>query len=179
VRALAIALLLLAGCGEDAPGPMSRPGRGIPSRPDLPPPIDEPAPRARSPRRAATSALPPVEPVEPAVEVRPPPEADPAQELPQALQRAFGTPAACISEPTRARLGSELRVHVTVVATGSGRVTRASVTSPALAEEDLDCLRRHAESLRLPGPIPGAPRSIATAIVYDVGRAAAEPASSP
>jgi hypothetical protein len=158
-------------------------GRGVRGPTDLPAPAAAPAPSPtrsrREPRRAAPA--PSVGRAEPAVAAPlASPEAPSASDLSAALARAFGTPTDCISAATRERLTTgdgarRLSMQVQVVVTGSGRVTRASVSGSQLAEDDLECLRRRAEAVRIDAPIPDAPRSITTSIEYDVRSARVTP----
>lgn len=164
-----LALFLGAGC-DDGPGPRVNPLRtrggavvetpAASNRPDEEPSTFLPRPAAPAPAPAPREA-------EPAVR---------RDELPEALQRAFGAPTACISAATREQLGATLRLHVSARVTGTGRVVSATVSGPALSPADLDCLRRHAEGLRLPGPIENAPRTVATTVEYQVASASARPA---
>lgn len=104
-------------------------------------------------------------------------------DLRAALQRAFGSPAHCISSETRAHLGDSLSLLVSVRVTGTGRVVSATVTGSSLSDDDLSCMRRHAESLRLPSPIEDAPRTVAASVRYEVAggsiTTAGDPASAP
>jgi hypothetical protein len=184
VKALALAIaVLLAACARERPSPGNqrgpRPTASIDTSQGAASPA-QPAPASgtRSPRSERRRRSEPEAPRNAAPEATEEPSAEPssAPELPAALARAFGTPTICISPATRARLEGRLTVHVQVNVTPSGIVTRANVTSSQLAREDLECMRVHAERLRLPGPIPNAPRSVSTAVEYDVSSARVEPA---
>lgn len=181
MKALALLCLVLVGCDEPsaAAPPRGHPGRGVASHADVPAPVAPSGPSRPRSGRADRSARAAPAPTRPAPEPIPTPPAAPDEAaLSDALRRAFGTPTACIGEASRARLAGSFTVRVQVVVTSSGRVTRASVSGSQLAEEDLECLRRRAEALRIAVPVPDAPRSIAVSITYDVSSARVE-ASSP
>lgn len=188
MRAAALlSLLLLTGCDEpSAPTTAGGAGRGLRGPADLPAPVAAPASPAPASRQARPVPSPQLgspsraEPAAAAPAVASPEAPTERDPLPDALRRAFGTPTDCISGPTRERLSSgdgarRLTVQVQVVVTGSGRVTRASVSGSQLAEDDLECLRRRAQALRIDVPIPDAPRSITAAIEYDVRSARITP----
>jgi hypothetical protein len=93
------------------------------------------------------------------------PTDDPAVD---ALRRAFGTPTHCIAPETRARIQTRLSIRVQAAVMGSGRVTRANVSAAELSAADLECMRRHAESLSLGITVENAPRSVTAVVQYDV-----------
>ncbi len=95
-------------------------------------------------------------------------EEDPEAVLSRALERAFGAPVRCLSAATRDALGDHLTVNVSVRVLPSGRVVSATVTGAGLSDEDIDCMRTHAEGLRLPGPIERAPRAVAAQVRYEI-----------
>ncbi|MBX3272144.1 MAG: hypothetical protein KF729_17900 [Sandaracinaceae bacterium] len=144
----------------DLPGPGAR----DPSRRPSPP--AGPAPRG-TPGLTAAPATAPVAAVEGPASAREPDYSD-------ALRAAFGTPTDCISEGSRETVRGQFTVRVSVRATPTGRVTSASVNAPGLRAEDVACMTRRAEALRLPSPIEGAPRTITASIEY---RASGTPGS--
>lgn len=177
-------IVVLAAC--DDPPPPTTSGRGVTRGPSDLPPI---APSAPSPASGTTTArrsgrdrrvpTPPPLPSSagreaPLVGSAPEPHVAPVEDrLREALQRAFGTPTQCIAAETRARLTDRLTIQVQVNVTSSGRVTRASVSSSQLGAEELECMRRHAETLRLATEVPGAPRSVTASVEYEVTPAGA------
>lgn len=178
-----VSVIVLAAC--DDPPPPTTSGRGVTRGPSDLPPI---APSAASPASGTTArrtgrdprvSTPPPLPSLAGREAQPlgdapEPHVVPVEDrLREALQRAFGTPTQCIAEQTRTRLTDRLTIQVQVSVTSSGRVTRASVSSSQLGAEDLECMRRHAETLRLATEVPGAPRSVTASVEYEVTPAGA------
>lgn len=180
---LGVALLAIAGllgACDDALSGGARRGRGVSEPPPVPVPLPEgapvEAPRAPRPRLldregvelADTPGTPPVGAPAgagsaPADEAR-----ERERELSADLQRAFGSPAGCLSEATRDALEGELTVQVSVRVTPAGRVVSADVGGGALSEADRACMQRHALGIRLAGPIEAAPRAVSATIRYRV-----------
>ncbi|MFK7987811.1 MAG: hypothetical protein AB8I08_17470 [Sandaracinaceae bacterium] len=88
--------------------------------------------------------------------------------LQRALTHAFGDPSSCLSDAARDQMGERLQLQVTVRVTGTGRCIDAQVSGGGLPAADLACLTRRAETLRLPGPIEDAPRTVSASIEYAV-----------
>ncbi len=184
-RALLVLVPLagLAACEGDPPPPSA--GRGVSggasAEPVIAPGALPPPPGGGAvPERAQSRRMPAPPPLPPSGAGAPAPAGSagaaapsPGDTLRESLERAFGTPTACISEPTRARLRGTLTIQVQVTVTSSGRVTRASVSASQLAPEDLECMRRHAETLRIAPEVPNAPRSITASVEYRVTPAGA------
>lgn len=106
----------------------------------------------------------------------------PPNSLEEELRRRFGTPTECISSATRDRLHAgpdELTVQVQAVVTSTGRITRASVRSAHLGEDDLACMRRRLESRTLQGRVERAPRSVSTDVRFHVHSRRPEPEAAP
>lgn len=173
------AALLALACSDPPPAPARARGatRGASAPPAIEPSALPPAPGAvPSPSHVSPHRVP--EPPAPAAPTALPstPASDPDPSAPaatndrlrDALVRAFGTPTHCVGEETRGRLRDTLVVQVQVSVTAAGRVTRASISSPQLAESDLECMRLHAERIRLDAQVPDAPRSVTASIEYRV-----------
>lgn len=182
---LIVALAALAACDDPPPPSAGRGTRGgVSAEPVIAPSALPPPPGAsasgpqRGERRRVPvpPPLPPSEggggdaPAAPALAASPRSAGDPLRE---SLERAFGTPTQCISEPTRARLSGTLTIQVQVTVTSVGRVTRANVSASQLAPADLECMRRHAETLRIASDVPNAPRSVTASVEYRVTPAGA------
>ncbi len=175
---------LLIGCDGSTPTPSGTSGRGPigrgPGNRRAAPGAEPAAPIPQAPRDrrsgAASGSMPSLAAAPPPSATAPSggpggtggpsgPADDPA---PEALRRAFGAPSHCISAETRERLTNRLSIRVQAAVMGSGRVTRASVSAGGLSATDLECMRRHAESLSLGITVENAPRTVTAVVVYDV-----------
>jgi len=100
-------------------------------------------------------------------------EEPPELDLAIRVKNAYGYPAECLGPDAIPEGISQFSIRLSVTMTGSGIVTRSSVSAPVTAEAQA-CLERRAAGLRVAGPIPDAPRTVSTSIdVQAVTRVAA------
>jgi hypothetical protein len=107
-------------------------------------------------------------------------EVDAELDLALRVKNAYGYPAECLGPGAVAEGLTEFAIRLTVTMTGTGVVTRSSVSAPVNAEARA-CLEARAAGLRVAGPVPDAPATVSTSIdVRAVPRlAATEPLAAP
>ncbi len=106
-------------------------------------------------------------------------EEEPELDLAIRVKNAYGYPAECLGPDSVNEGITAFAIRLTVTMTETGTVTRSSVTAP-VNYASLECLRRRAESLRVAGPIPDAPKTVSTSIdVRAVNRLAAAQSAEP
>lgn len=182
MRIVLLVLGLLAGCEDERPNP---PGRGVgrasssteasaAGQPATPPEAPgegrgtpTASPRAEDPSPAPAEragALPTAEGSEAGRDASPPSE--PERNLGRELHAAVGDPTPCLPSDQEA-LPSRLTIAVRATLSLTGVVTRAEVRAPELSETARRCIRERVQEVRLPGPIPDAPRTAHTTLTLE------------
>jgi hypothetical protein len=146
---------LACGGGEEKPTPPTPPPvRGLPRvvSTDRPPPKQEPAPE---PFRWLDEAK--------AAKIDTPTEAAPdagKRDYGAELRAALGDPSGCLAARTGPDAPREIGIEFEAHVMAAGNVSRGYVRSPQLVAEELECLRKRIEPLRLRPPIDDAPRTV-------------------
>jgi hypothetical protein len=76
------------------------------------------------------------------------------------LRTAVGDPSGCLTARTGPDIPRQISIEVEAYVMAAGNISRSYVRSPQLAAEELECIRRRIEPLRLRPPIDDAPRSL-------------------
>lgn len=116
------------------------------------------SPRAESPAGAGEAAAT-AEPALPELQER---------NLGDELRAAIGSPASCLDFEAARRAGDRLVVRVSAYVSVTGIITRAEAASSSLEPSALRCVEARVQSVRLQGPIEGAPMRISTVLEFDV-----------
>jgi hypothetical protein len=90
----------------------------------------------------------------------PVPDPEPEPDVEAMVRNAYGYPAECLSRESFLPNASGARIRLSVSLTTTGLVTRASVSASGLTAAAQQCLQARADRLRVPGPIPDAPRTV-------------------
>ena len=167
--------LCLAACGgsSDAPsgGPMPRP-RGV-SAVD-PGTVDTPKPEAEPEPEPEDEATPLPESVPAAKEDEEKKDDKPPRDYPAELQAALGAPSDCLHARSGPNVPKELRIEVQAYFLESGFVSRAYARSAALDADEIACVTKRANAVRLAGPVEDAPRAVSTTLTLTL-----QPTASP
>ena len=172
LRAALTIVLLLSACGSDEPaaavgrGPGRGPGGGA-----APPPSSTTTPIGRHDYRVLSGSIPtarilPSAPSAPSAA----PAAAPARErdLGAELAAAIGSPATCLDLATARALHGRVTIQVSATVTPAGSVTRATASGGGLPAVAIECVRGRALGAHLAPPIEGAPRTVSTALAFEV-----------
>ncbi len=181
LHSLVFAALVLVGCSGDSTPSETPRGVGEPREPIAAPPAPPPVkarfgrvppqppsrdpldPRQDRPRLNAERPQAPPTEEQPATPDQPPAEPAAAQrDLSNELRSALGGAASCIQGMTEQRVVANVSVTFSVV----GRATRAEVSVPGASETAVACVRSQALGVHLPGPVPGAPRTVTTSLEF-------------
>jgi hypothetical protein len=160
-RSSAMALLWALACGgggAEPIAPTAPPPRGVPrvastDRPPAKPPAAQPAAepfRWLEETKASTIDTPP-EATSPDAGKR---------DYGAELRAALGDPSSCLTARTGPDIPREINIDVEAYVMATGNISRSYVRSPQLVADELDCIRRRVEPLRLRPPIDDAPRSV-------------------
>jgi hypothetical protein len=175
--ALAIALCSLLACG-DSKRPASR-GSSRPrgSYPAAGAALARPV-NATPTAEGTAPPPPPAAPAAPAdTEPEQAPEQAPAEEAPQRdyaaeLLGALGTPSDCLKPRNAADAPPEIAVDLEAHVLDTGQTTRGYARSPALDPDELSCVQRRLEAVRLQAPVQDAPRTITATLRLQLKTAA-------
>jgi hypothetical protein len=114
--------------------------------PEQPPPAAEPTAQAPLEDPAA----------QPATEA----EAKPARDFAAELTQMLGSPLACFAARAANDAPTQIDIALSTHVMPSGSVTQSQVTAPALAPNEVACLRSRLEALHFAGPIENAPFTV-------------------
>lgn len=179
---LSVAPLLACGSKEET---VNRRPRGLtpaeaPTKRMDPPPAasPEPAPTSVPPSRLPSpfakagdpGALmrPDASSEPPRAQAAEPEDAGAQRDLSGELAMLIGQPLQCVDVKAIAAGGGKLTISVRAQVVPSGRITRAEATAPGQTDEAVRCIERLVSSSSLKGPVPGAPRSVSSAVTMQV-----------
>lgn len=176
MRIVLLVLGLLVGCEDQRPPPPGRGAAGAEPRGTAQgaaqpaDPSHAPGKRRRAPTASPRAGGPSRVRAEPR-SARPPAPGDetndePARDLGAELHAAIGDPTPCLPSDQEA-LPSRLTIAVQAHLSLTGVVTRAEVRVPELSDAARRCIRDRVQDVRLPGPIPDAPRSVRTTLTLE------------
>jgi len=154
-------LLWALACGSGGAEPIApspRPARGVSrvaptERPPAKAPVAAPAPepfRWPEETKAAKADIP---------SEATPPDAG-TRDYGAELRAALGDPSGCLTARTGPDIPKQISIDVEAYVMATGNISRSYVRSPQLVAEELECIRRRLEPLRLRPPIDDAPRSV-------------------
>jgi hypothetical protein len=141
-------------------------------------------PRHRAPTQevAAPDKVPEPQPWDPfaGTQVKPEqqlkkPVAEEERDYGAELLAAIGSPVNCLEPRTGKEAPTDIQIALQANVVESGVVTRGYARSSQLRDDELECVQARLSSLRLRGPIPGAPRTVSATLELKQGPSAAKP----
>lgn len=92
---------------------------------------------------------------------------EPARDLGAELRTAASNATSCARAEGANELPERTQLRIEAHVTATGIVTRATASSADLSAEALQCFERRIESYRFAAPVPDAPRSVSTTVVFE------------
>lgn len=152
-------LVALGACSWETTEPEAIGPRGVPRAPGETP-VQTSAPRASAP--VVEDPVPAF--VLPSTEEPKKEEEEKERDYGADLSQALGSPVDCLAQRTLTDAPEAITINLEAYVMDSGGVGRAYASSAALAADELDCVRRRLEAVRLATPIEEAPRRVTSTI---------------
>lgn len=95
---------------------------------------------------------------------RPTAEPEKERDLGAELKRLVGDPRSCFKTRSQHQGPKTIAISVRATVMATGAISRASVSSSSLDDEERKCIDRRVSAARFAGPVQGAPRSVQTTV---------------